>query len=62
MPYAITVLNHFALAYLLHWTKLLSAHVYSYTLDHAEPELEELTEQAQAEDLTNLALDQGKSQ
>jgi hypothetical protein len=40
---------------------LLLDHVYSYTLDHTEPELEEPTEQARAEDLTNLALDQGKS-
>jgi hypothetical protein len=30
-------------------------------LDHTEPELEEMMEQAQAEDLINLALDQGKS-
>jgi hypothetical protein len=28
----------------------------SYTLDHAEPELEVQAEQAQTEDLTNLAL------
>jgi hypothetical protein len=32
----------------------------SYTLDHVEPELEEPTEQAQVEAITNLALDQGK--
>jgi hypothetical protein len=31
-------------------------------LDHTELGLEEPTEQAQAEDLTNLALDQGKPQ
>jgi hypothetical protein len=43
-------------------TILLSAHVCSYTLDHVEPELEEPTEQAQAVDLTNLTLDQGKPQ
>jgi hypothetical protein len=30
----------------------------SYTLDHVEPDLKELMEQAQAEDLTDLALDQ----
>jgi hypothetical protein len=41
---------------------LLSAHIWSYMLDHAEQVLEEPTEQAQAEDLTNLALDQGKPQ
>jgi hypothetical protein len=53
-------LHHVALAYLMHCTIFLSAHVCSYMLDHAEPELKESTEQAQAEDLTNLALDQGK--
>jgi hypothetical protein len=50
----------FTLAYLIHCTILLSAHVFSYMLDHAEPELEEPTQQAQAEDPTNLALDQVK--
>jgi hypothetical protein len=44
----------------MHCTISISAHVYSYALDHAEPELEEPMQQAQAEDLTNLALDQGK--
>jgi hypothetical protein len=44
----------------MHCTILLSAHVCSYPLDHAELELEELTEQAQAEDVASLALDQGK--
>jgi hypothetical protein len=29
-------------------------------LDHVEPDLDELTEQAQPEDLTNLTLDQRK--
>jgi hypothetical protein len=41
-------------------TILLSAYVCSYKLDHAEPEHEEPTEQAQSEDPANLALDQGK--
>jgi hypothetical protein len=49
------------LAYLLHYTILLLAHVISYTLDHAASELEELTKQAQAEDFAKLVLDQGKS-
>jgi hypothetical protein len=62
MPYAIIVLHHFELAYLLHCTMLLSAHVSSYTLDHVESELKEPTEYAQSEDLTNLVLDQGKPQ
>jgi hypothetical protein len=34
---------------LLHHIKLLSAHMCSYTLDLAVPELEEPTEQAQTE-------------
>jgi hypothetical protein len=38
---------------------LFLAHLFSYTLDHVEPELEVRAEQAQAEDFTNLALDQG---
>jgi hypothetical protein len=40
----------------MYCTTSISAHVYSYTLDHAEPELEEPLEQAQAEDLTNPEL------
>jgi hypothetical protein len=32
----------------------------SYTVDHAEAELKEPMEQAQAEEFTNLALNQGK--
>jgi hypothetical protein len=44
----------------MHCTMRILAHVYSYMLDHAEPELEEPTEQAQAEDSANLALYQGK--
>jgi hypothetical protein len=32
----------------------------SYMLDHTKAELEEPTEQAQVEEFTNLALDQGK--
>jgi hypothetical protein len=53
-------MHHFAFAYLMHCTIFVSAHACSYTLDHAELELEEPMEQALAEDLTNLALDQGK--
>jgi hypothetical protein len=48
------------LAYLLHRIMLPLAHICSYTLDHTEAELEEPLEQAQAEESTNLALDQGK--
>jgi hypothetical protein len=33
----------------------------SYTLDHAEPEFKEPTEQAQVKEFINLSLDQGKS-
>jgi hypothetical protein len=39
---------------------LTSARIYAYAIDHVEPKLEESMKQAQAEDLTNLALDQGK--
>jgi hypothetical protein len=39
---------------------LLLAHMCLYMLDHAEAELEEPTEQAQVEAITNLALVQGK--
>jgi hypothetical protein len=45
---------------LMRCTMSILAHVYSYMLYHAELELKEPTEQAQAEDLANLALDQGK--
>jgi hypothetical protein len=44
----------------MHCIILLLAHVYAYTLDHAEPELREPREQVQAEDAANLALDQDK--
>jgi hypothetical protein len=44
----------------MHCTILFSAHVCANTLDHVEPKVEEPTEQAQVEDLTNIALDQGK--
>jgi hypothetical protein len=44
----------------MHCTISLLAHVYSYTLDRMETELEEPMEQAQVEEFTNLALDQGK--
>jgi hypothetical protein len=62
MSYAITVGRHFAPAPLMHCSILLLSHICSYTLDHVKPKLEEPTEQAQAEDLTNLAFDQGKPQ
>jgi hypothetical protein len=39
---------------------LISPHVYAYMLDHMEPKPEVQAEQAQAEGLTNLELDQGK--
>jgi hypothetical protein len=51
---------HLLHLHLMHCTISLLAHVYFYTLDHAKPELEELMEQAQAEEFTNIALDQGK--
>jgi hypothetical protein len=60
MSYAISIfasLLHFPP---MHHIMLLLAHMCSYTLDHIEPKLEELTEQAQVEAITNLALDQGK--
>jgi hypothetical protein len=46
------------LSYLLHCIIFLLAHICSYALDHVEPEFEEPTEQAQAEDLANSSLDQ----
>jgi hypothetical protein len=52
-------MHHIAL-HIMHCIMLFLAHLCSYTLDHAEPKLEVQAEQAQAEDLTNLALDQGK--
>jgi hypothetical protein len=57
------VLTVFAL--LLHFAPhafhiLIATHIYAYTLDHAEVELQEPMEQAQAEEFTNLALDQDK--
>jgi hypothetical protein len=55
MPYVISVDASLLHLYLMHCIILLLAHVCSYTLDHAEPELEELTEQAQVEEFTNLA-------
>jgi hypothetical protein len=44
----------------MHYITLLLAQSCAFTMDHAELEFEEQTEQAQAEDLTNLDLDQGK--
>jgi hypothetical protein len=40
---------------------LALAHIRSITLDRGKPELGVQAEQAQAEDFTNLALDQGKA-
>jgi hypothetical protein len=39
----------------MHCTILLSAHSCAFAMDHTELELKELMEQAQAEDITNLA-------
>jgi hypothetical protein len=38
----------------MHYITLLFVHRCAFTIDHAEPKSEEPTEQAQAEDLTNL--------
>jgi hypothetical protein len=42
-------------------THLALSHTYACAIDHAEPEPQESTEQAQVEAITNLALDQGKA-
>jgi hypothetical protein len=60
VSYAIPVIASYALKHLMHWTILPLAHIHSFTLGHVELEFGELTEQAQAEDLANLALNQGK--
>jgi hypothetical protein len=44
----------------MHCTILLSAHSCAFEIDHVEPKLEELLEQARAEDFTDLDLDQWK--
>jgi hypothetical protein len=46
----------------IHCIIYLLPHIRSFTLDHVEPEPGVQVEQAQAEDFTNLALDQGKPQ
>jgi hypothetical protein len=46
--------------HLMYCTMLILAHLYTYTLDYVEPELEEPTEQAQAKDPANPNLTQGK--
>jgi hypothetical protein len=46
----------------MHCIMLYLAHICSYTLDHAEPELEEPMEQAQAEEVTNIELSEVKPQ
>jgi hypothetical protein len=46
--------------HLMHCTVLGSAHLYSYTLDLAELELEEPTEPAPAEEAANTELTEGK--
>jgi hypothetical protein len=40
--------------HLMHYITLLLAHSCAFAIDHAELEFEEPTEQAQADDLTNL--------
>jgi hypothetical protein len=44
----------------MHYIILFLAHIFLYTLDHAEPELEVQVQQAQPEYFTNLYLNQGK--
>jgi hypothetical protein len=58
--FAITFFASLFHLHLMHCIISLLVHICLHTLDHTEPELEEPTEQAQAENLTNLALDQGK--
>jgi hypothetical protein len=60
MSYAIPVIASYALKHLMHCTILPLSHIRSFMLGHTEPEFGEPVEQAQAENLTNLALDQGK--
>jgi hypothetical protein len=63
MPYFIVVFASLMHLHLMHYTIMLLAHIWLiYPLGHVyvEPELEVQAEQAQAEDFTNLDLDQGK--
>jgi hypothetical protein len=60
VSYAIPVIASYALKHFMHCTILPLAHICSFTLGHTELEFGEPTEQAQAEDLANLALNQGK--
>jgi hypothetical protein len=60
VSYAIPVIASYALKHLMHCTILPLAHIRSFTLGHTELEFREPTEQGQAEDLANLALNQGK--
>jgi hypothetical protein len=60
MSYAIPVSASYALKHLIHCTILPLTHIRSFTLGHAELEFGEPMEQAQAEDLANLALKQCK--
>jgi hypothetical protein len=55
-------LHLLAYVHLIHFTILISAHLYSYMLDNAEPETEpdELMEQAPTETSTNPDLALGK--
>jgi hypothetical protein len=46
--------------HLIHCTMLCSAHLYSYTLDAAGPELEEPTKPAPAEESANTELTDGR--
>jgi hypothetical protein len=59
---AITFFASFLHLHFMHCTISISTHVYSYMLDHVELSLKEPSEQAQAEDLANHELSQGKSQ
>jgi hypothetical protein len=54
----------FLLFHLMHCIMLTLAQIqpfYALDQDHTEPKLEESTERAQVEAITNIALDQGKS-
>jgi hypothetical protein len=51
----------FCTVHLMHCTMLYLAHLYSYTLDNIELELEEPTEQAQAEETANTKPTEGKA-
>jgi hypothetical protein len=56
----LTVCTLIDINHVRNYITLLLAHSCAFALDHTRPEFEEPTQQAQAEDLTYLALDQGK--